>query len=217
MQLFRRKPTPPEDPLIPILFGEWATDLQKRHIPAVVEARSRGETNEAIAKLLNIVNEGDALHRVFVWHELNALGFRPEVESAKQVLGVVVEVGMPKGTDYLAAYPDFTARYYNHGGSKVFLEAETHPMDESVKDIQRSIDELIASCRSIVNHIGVWEGLRRKAPKKGNARITILTPSGLYFGEGPLPALERDPMAAPAMGHATSLMTKMIGLAKAGH
>jgi len=32
MKLFRLKPIAPADPLIPILFGEWELDLQKKHI-----------------------------------------------------------------------------------------------------------------------------------------------------------------------------------------
>jgi hypothetical protein len=214
MQLFRRKPIAPADPLIPILFGEWDLDLQKKHIPAVVDARSRGDTTEAVKILRSIMNEGDSLHRVFVWHELKALGVQPEAEYVKQVLGVVVEVGMRKGTDYLAAYPDLTARYYNYSGSKVFLEANMDQVIESVKDIQNCIEELIESCRTIVDNIGVWEGPRRNAPKNGNARITIITPSGLFFGEGSMTALTRDPMAAPAMSYAASLMIKLIDLAK---
>ncbi|MDW7656943.1 MAG: hypothetical protein SCM11_07195 [Bacillota bacterium] len=214
MKLFRLKPIAPADPLIPILFGEWELDLQKKHIPAFVDVRSSGDTTEAVKILRSIMNDGDSLHRVFVWHELKDLGVQPEVENAKQVLGVVVEVGMRKGTDYLAAYSDLTARYYNYTGSKVFLEANIDPVNESVKDIQNCIEELIDSCRAIVDNIGLWEGPRRNVPKKGNARITIITPSGLFFGEGSMAALARDSMAAPAMSHATSLMTKLIDLAK---
>src|SRR5579863_10532889 len=45
-------------------------------------------------------------HYLQAWHFLRQHGTAPPPEQAKQVLGVVVEVGMARGLDLLAAYPD---------------------------------------------------------------------------------------------------------------
>ena len=53
--------------------------------------------------------------------------------------------------------------------------------------------------------IGPWEG-DRPPLARGQARLSLLTPSGLHYGQAPFGALSRDALAAPAFGAATALM-----------
>jgi hypothetical protein len=48
----------------------------------------------------------------------------------------------------------------------------------------------------------------------GNARINLLTPSGLYFGQGPFEALMKDQFGGPVLVAATELIQQLIKVAK---
>jgi len=119
------------------------------------------------------------------------------------VFGVVVEVGMLKGLDLLAAYPDHSARYYNFCGAGVVWE---HP-DTSLDSL---IDELLAASEQVVKQIGPWDEKRPPAPPTGQMRISFLTPSGLHFGQAPMQALTSDPLGGRVVQLATTLMQELI-------
>ena len=117
----------------------------------------------------------------------------------KELLGVIVEVGLEDGLDVLASYQDGTARYINHTGKMVIWDAT----DEVSQDITA---QLFRDSLAIVRRIGPWNGARKSHPVKGNVRISFLVSDGLYFGEGPINVLFNDAMAAPALSSATALM-----------
>jgi hypothetical protein len=130
------------------------------------------------------------------------LGWAPPV-NAKQVRGVVVEVGLEGGLDLLAAYADQTARYYNYSGAGIVWERGDASLDAQ-------IDVLLACGQTICDRIGPWEGERPAPPPTGQVRINLLTPSGLHFGQGPLELLSRDGLGGPALAAATALMQSLI-------
>lgn len=143
------------------------------------------------------------------WHFLRQNGQQPSPDIAKQVLGVVVEVGMPKGLDIVAAYPDHSARYYNYSGAGVVWE---HP-DSS---LDPAIDQLLEASKQVVTRIGPWEQARPAPPPHDQARLSFLTPSGLHFGQGPMAVLSRDPLGARVLQLATVLMRALIAKTKTG-
>ena len=120
----------------------------------------------------------------------------------KELLGVIVEVGMDDGLDALASYKDGTGRYINYTGKMIISEAP----DDVLIDITA---QLFRDSMSIVQRIGPWDGARKPHPVKGKVRITFLVSDGLYFGEGPINVLFNDAMAAPALSSATALMNYM--------
>jgi len=117
----------------------------------------------------------------------------------KELLAVIVEVGLKGGLDTLASFNDGTARYINQAGNIIVWETTDPRSNELTQD-------LFLNSQHIVNQIGVWDKPRRPAPTKGNARITFLVSDGFYFGEGPIDILFNDPMASPALTSATYLM-----------
>ncbi len=133
----------------------------------------------------------------------------PEPEAAKAVLGVVVEVALPKGLDLVAGYADHSARYFNFSGAAVVWD---HPDSRLDGDVDALLD---AGC-SIAKHAGHWDGPRPTPPQQGQARINLLTPGGLIFGQGPMADLARDPLGGRALTAATSLMQKLIDLRSPG-
>jgi hypothetical protein len=78
-----------------------------------------GRREAAVKKWQEIVNRPglEPRHYLQAWNFLRIAGQEPSADIAKQVLGVVVEVGLEGGLDLLAAYPDYSARYYNFSGA----------------------------------------------------------------------------------------------------
>ncbi|HTW62213.1 MAG TPA: hypothetical protein VMD55_10440 [Terracidiphilus sp.] len=170
-----------------------------------------GDAKAAIETLRRILETPQLESRLILqaWQTLRRLGETPPEPIAKQLLGVVVEVGMPKGLDLLAAYADYHARYCNFSGAGIVWERPNDTLDES-------IDEVLARGSAVVRMIGPWQGVRPPAPVEGQARINLLTPSGLHFGEGPMDILSKDPMGGAVLASAIRLMQRLIELSGKG-
>ena len=93
---------------------------------------------------------------------------------------------MPKGLDLVAAYRDHRARYFNYSGAGVLWERR----DDSLDGL---IDELLQAGTVVVEVIGPWTKPKPPEPKNGDARINLLTPSGIHLGNGPVEALNLGP------------------------
>ncbi len=210
----KKKPAP--NPIRETLFGDmpldrWPlTDDTSDEFPwdKFVSARTHlaaGRKSEAIADWQNIVAQPDLepRHYLQAWHFLRQQGQQPPPEIAQQVLGVVVEVGMPEGLDLLAAYPDYSARYYNYSGAGVVWE---YP-DTS---LNFAIDQLLEAAAQVVAQIGPWEEERPGPPPRDSARLSFLTPSGLHFGQGEMDALSTDPLGGRVLQLASNLMVALI-------
>lgn len=154
--------------------------------------------NSAVSDLQKIVADSDSDPRVKVlaYNRLLAGGHKPE---KKELLAVIVEVGLDGGLDVLASFEDGTARYINQTGKILIWETTDKPSKELT-------DKLFSEGRQVIDQIGPWDKPRRPCPGKGAVRVTFLVSDGLYFGEGPMNILFRDPLAAPALNTAAELM-----------
>jgi hypothetical protein len=201
------------------LFGDLALNQWQPKSPDQAEpwtsfARAkqcldRSDEQGAISTFRTILGMPDleSRHYLEAWTFLRDLGVAPTADKAKDVLGVVVEVGMDRGLDLVAAYPDHHARYYNFSGAGVVWEKPNSSLD-------KSIDELLNAASVAVKLIGPWSKERPPAPSAGQARINILTPSGLHFGQGAYSALSKDRIGGPVLGLAFQLMQQLIKLTK---
>lgn len=176
IDLYKNNTQPPYTYPFDILFLETSTisDLQKI---------SDDSTSDARLKVLSYNRQLAGGH----------------IPIKKELLAVIVEVGLKGGLDTLASFNDGTARYINQSGNIIVWETTDATSNELTQD-------LFLNSQHIVNQIGVWDKPRRPAPTKGNARITFLVSDGFYFGEGPIDILFNDPMASPALTSATYLM-----------
>lgn len=164
----------------------------------------------AIAALESVARgEFETRQRLQAWHNLRALGVQPTDAEVKEVGGVVLDVHLDAGLDTLAAFADHSARYFNHAGSAIVWETTDPEVDEL-------IDELFEIGTVIVHQIGPWNSTRPAPPPPGEARISILTPAGLHFGQAPLRALSGDPMGGAALSVGARLMQALIKRAQAG-
>jgi hypothetical protein len=134
--------------------------------------------------------------RIIAYNRLRTMGHKPD---KKDLLGVIVEVGLDEGLDVVASYRDGTARYINYTGKLVVWETTTAASEKVTK-------ELFSQSEPILSKIGPWNQPRRPHPAKGNVRITFLVSDGLYFGEGPIDVMFNDQMAGPALSAAGGLM-----------
>jgi hypothetical protein len=147
----------------------------------------------------------ESRHRLEAWFLLREAGGQPPENLANHLLAVMVEVGMNKGSDLLAVYADGTAHYHNFSGAAVIW---LHP-DTSLDD---KVQRVLSAGEAIVSQIGPWEGKRRPAPAAGIMRLTMLTPTGLFFGEGPFEALQKNHRARSLVMASTRLMATLTSL-----
>jgi hypothetical protein len=205
-----KKNEPAEPTIRDTLFGDmpvyrWAVGDPKLEPWKSFRRYRAAQGPEAEAILRNILSSPDleSRHYLQAWHFLRGLGVRPAAGEAREVLGVVIEVALPQGLDLLAAYADRSARYYNYSGAAVVWERPDASLD-------REIDAALAAGRAVAGAIGLWEGERPGIPRKGSARLNVLTPAGLMFAEGPTRLLADDPIGGPLLAAATALMQALI-------
>lgn len=176
----------------PQLFGQTGQLSQTEPWATLLSPSSNKESLEAIAEDINL----EARSRIVANNLLRKKGYAP---ATKELLGVIVEVGLDEGLDVLAAYTDGTARYLNHSGKMIVWETRSKQSDNL-------IDKLFDAGMEVVNRIGKWEKPRTAHPQAGQVKLTFLVSDGLYFGQGPFDALQADPMGGPVIKAATQLM-----------
>lgn len=152
----------------------------------------------SISDLQKIIDDksSDTRLKALSYNRQHAKGHKP---SIKELLAVIVEVGLDNGLDVLASFNDGTARYINQTGKILVWDVTDEKSNRLTKD-------LFLKSQNIIDQIGSWDKPRLPAPKTGNVRITFLVSDGLYFGEGPIDVLFNDRMASPALTSATFLM-----------
>jgi hypothetical protein len=155
-------------------------------------------TTSTHSDLQKLIDDGQLPSRIrlLAYNKQTSSGNLPK---KKEILAVILEVGLDDGLDVLATYQDGTARYINHTGKLIVWEKE----DAKSKAITEAI---FLSSQDIVKQIGVWDKPRRPFPTKGNMRLSLLVSDGIYFGEGPINDLFSDPLASPTLIKATELM-----------
>lgn len=163
-------------------------------------------TYESAQQARGIAQDAGAESRVrmLAYNWLHAHG---DAVASKELLGVIVEVGLDDGNDTLAAYLDGGVRYLNHTGRMTLVEGPLPALTPAV-------DALFAASRNVVARIGPWDKARLPPVERGNVRLTFLVADGLYFGEGPHAVLERDGMAGPVLAAATALLVAVTNLPK---
>lgn len=135
--------------------------------------------------------------KVLAYNKQRSVGHQP---IKKELLAVIVEIGLDRGLDVLASFKDGTARYINQAGKILIWESTT---DEKANELIRT---LFSNGEKIIAQIGPWDKPRKPAPTRDNARLSFLVSDGLYFGEGPVDVLFKDSLANPALTSATQIL-----------
>ncbi len=166
--------------------------------PAVYPWNILFSVNINVSGLQKIIGDAatETRHKILAYRMLATAGY--EIEN-KDLLGVIVEVGLDGGLDVVASYSDGSARYINQTGKMIIWET----LDATSISLTKDLFEKSAA---IVARIGPWEAPRKPFPAKGMVRISFLVSDGLYFGEAPANVLFNDPLAKPALLSAAALM-----------
>jgi hypothetical protein len=210
-----KKKTPRSDPAVrTTLFGDmplrtwcgagdesepWLSFVGARALLERNDTKGAAEVFREILKMPGL----DSRHYLQAWHFLRTLGTAPEQADAGEVLGVVVEVAMPRGLDLLAVYADLSARYLNYSGAGIIWE---HPDDS----LDAELESLLDAGQEMAETLTLWERDKPDPPPVGQMRINILTPAGLKFTEAHMNALGSQPEASALVNVATTLIKKLM-------
>lgn len=163
--------------------GVWATLLAEDARPDALRGIAEDTAQESRLRVL----------------AYNRLRAKKEAVPPGKLLGVIVEVALDEGLDVLAAFPDGRVRYINHSGRMSVFEASPPEVDAAVR-------RLLAASEPAVSRIGPWDRARLPPPSRGMIRMTFLVSDGLYFGEGPLEDMQREPMGGPIVAASLALL-----------
>jgi hypothetical protein len=184
-ELFHPQPSQPPAPWQEVLFSSQ---------PDMAAVRALAENR----------NEG-ARVRVLAYSWLRQNG---QDVPKQELLGAIIEVPLDEGLDVLAAYVDGTVRYINQTGKLTIFEP-------SAGDVATQANRLLAASQTAIGRIGPWDKPRLPPPGPGLIRMTFLVSDGLYFGQGPLTAMEQDPIGASIVGEAGRLLQVVVDTALA--
>ena len=163
----------------------------------------------AAIKLYQKITETPGLessHYLQAWHFLRKLKVNAPPEIDPKVYGALVDVHLENGTEFVAAYADHSARYFNYTGGGIVWEAPDSSMNDKV-------DTLLQACEVISRQLPplTLEQGRPIPPKNvGAVQINILTPGGLRHGIGPFEGFAKDPTGGPIIAAATDLMKSLV-------
>lgn len=95
--------------------------------------------------------------------------------------------------------------------SRAFWPCRVLTPDDS---LHSEIEGVLQAGKAVADRIGPWEGRRPAAPPAGQARISMLTPSGLHFGQAPFETLASDQLGGVVVSATTQLMQSLIAKTK---
>ena len=218
--LFKKKQTPADvkNEIRNMLLGdvpipEWGKDATDG-IPWSLFAEAREhvvkkQNHPAAIKVYQKITETPGLesrHYLQAWHFLRKLKVNAPPEMDPKVYGVLVDVHIKNGTEFVAAYADHSARYFNYTGGGIIWEAP----DSSLND---KVDTLLQACEVVTKQLPplTLEQGRPIPPKNvATVQINILTPGGIRHGIGTFETLAKVETAAPIVALATDLMKNLV-------
>ena len=194
------------DPFLARLQDDAKSVFPWRNFMAANEALKADHKDRAISQLKEIVGTTSGLEtrtRLQAWHTLVSLGEMPVDTLRGYTQGVVIENHTAQGLEIVAAYIDYSARYWNTMGDGVIWDARDPEIDQLIFN-------LLSVGFDISKKIGV--GLRDTlpVPEKGHIRIFIMAYDGSTVGQQPYEQLSKDPMGRVAIDAGSKLMKALM-------
>ncbi|MEO7260668.1 MAG: hypothetical protein ABI047_05345 [Jatrophihabitantaceae bacterium] len=122
------------------------------------------------------------------------------------MLAAVAEISVKSGHDLLVAYRDGGVRYLNQSGKVAIVEGIA---DLAFTEAARA---WLAVADELASTVGVWDQPQLPPLPSGDSRITMLTPEGPRFGQGPDSLLRTDAGAAAFLSAATNVLIAVTRL-----
>jgi hypothetical protein len=146
----------------------------------------------------------ESRHYLQAWYFLRKLKIYPAPEESQRVYGVVVDVCLEQGYEYVAAYADYRARYVNYTGGGVFWDAPDSSLNPQ-------IDTLLRASAVAATHVPPLENVIPNPPQQVEAvQLCILTPGGIRHGISTFEGWAQTPTGGPIVAAATSLMKSLV-------
>lgn len=146
---------------------------------------------------------GESRIRILAYNWLRQHG---QAVPKGELLGAIAEVRFERGLDVLAVYADGRIRYINQTGRPTIFEG-------APPNVANLAARTIAAAKNVITHIGPWDKPRLAPPPLGSIRLSFLVSDGLYFGQGPWPGMDRDPIAAPLIAAFGQLLSAVVDAA----
>lgn len=192
---------------------DWCTSLEinksQIHIHNLyltVKSIIQSEDDEQKLENLRHILKIDGLesrHYLQACFFLRKYGFPIHPEINKQIYGILFEIKIKNGFDFLAIYKDMSVSYLNYNNSLSILQYSESSLSSLIKTI-------FYLSHIIVEKIGVWPEPYIDSPRLGHSRITVLTAGGFYFAEGLLNNLYDDPLCGPIIKYSTKLLESIL-------
>ena len=169
------------------------------------QALKKNDNAKTVALLKQIVETEGLNTRIYLqaWHTLMSLGEQPPENLRGLIQGIVTEYHMDNGLDIVAAYADYTARYWNYSGAGIVWETRD-------SEIDKLIDDLFKVGQEIMKRIGIEPRENLSIPRQGNLRIFLMAYDGSCFGEGHYEQLIKDQMGNSAINASYNLMMGLM-------
>src|SRR6186713_3252809 len=124
--LFKKSPEPYQDHSTNLIYNLLFCDdldLYRTHFEPPINYPwdilfSNASTISDLQKIIND-NNTEARVKILAYNKQLAIGHKVE---RKELLGVIVEVGLEQGLDVLASFKDGSARHINHTGHMIIWE-----------------------------------------------------------------------------------------------
>lgn len=107
--------------------GPWKVLFGDPKDPAALETLASSASEESRLRIL----------------AFNAMGKKAASAHPKEVLGVIIEVGLEEGLDTVAAYRDLRARYINHTGKMIIWETSEPTVETCIKNLLQDAERVV--------------------------------------------------------------------------
>jgi hypothetical protein len=187
-----------------LLFCDWPADLKEQHGERPVQWQitlfSEPANLPGLQFLAAVVSQEGRV-RCLAYSRLRQLG--PTVQP-RQLLGVIIEVPLSGGLDVLAAYSEGGVRHLEQSGKLALFEG--------VDSLLPLVRNFFVASSAVVEQIGATDKPRRRPPSGYNVFVSVLVSDGLYFGEGPMFAMQRDPLSGAVIQSGVELLRASVAL-----
>lgn len=139
---------------------------------------------------------------LLAWHNLRAQGVQPDDTQARQVLGIVLETPSKNDLNILAVYADYRLYHVASNGPLIAWNGYDG-------QLSALMDEIRSSSQPLLERAQPWNKPEPGPPPPGFARLSILTPAGLHFGQGPLKFLLKDKIGGEVVGRANAVIRRL--------
>ncbi|MDF2383796.1 hypothetical protein JMG10_20110 [Nostoc ellipsosporum NOK] len=159
-------------------------------------------TSQDVVQLHSIVDNPDLStpRRLLAYKQLAAEG---AAVGARELLGVIVEIGMDGAVEIVAALEDGTVTIISPKGQVIQLKDPDVVSDEYA-------DPLLDAAIVAVNKWPAAKPPRQRPPAEGSARISLLVADKVHIKQGSFMELEADATAGPILQHAAALLQWLI-------